>query len=162
MLFTAINRLRGQYKTIGLAIAFTGENEISVLVTPTLKPEVVQSAPHLANPFVVKGTAAEMDAGFEATFERFAASLKGLEEQTQAQIDAAAAATKASAQIKKSGKPVGGTDKRESASQLADLINTGTPAGEDDEKPGGDAAGGSEPKISESALPAVQTADTLF
>jgi PRTRC genetic system protein E len=162
MLFTAINLLRGQYKNLGLAIVFTGEDEISVVVTPTLKPEVAQAAPHLASPFVLKGNAADLDAGFAGAFDRFAEKLKGLEEQTQAQLDAATVASKAAAEAKKTSKPVvPGNAKRENASQLAELINTGTPTngelGEDDEE-----NVGTTPPAETSDAPKVLTGDALF
>jgi PRTRC genetic system protein E len=86
-MFTAIDaEMRGRATAIHIVLSFKGDNKVSVLVTPTLTTEVAEKAPHLATPFVLTGTPAELDAGFATQFKDYSDVTASLQQQVSNQI----------------------------------------------------------------------------
>ena len=131
MLFQSLSKLRGTLVSVGVSVTFAGDDRLTVIVNPTLKPEIAQKSPELATPFVLTATAAELDEGFAAEFGKYGVKVTDLSTQTQSQIAAIEAQSKALAEKvsakKSSSIPVLGSKASTVKADLADLMNQGTP-----------------------------------
>jgi PRTRC genetic system protein E len=139
MLFQSLSALRGKLVSVGVSVTFAGDDRLTVIVNPTLKPEVAQKSPELANPFVLTATAAELDEGFAAEFDKYSVKVTDLSTQAANQIAAMEAQSKVLAEKVRAKAStmtsVPGTKTTNAKAELADLMNLGTTIdlGDDDE-----------------------------
>ena len=177
MFFTELEKvLRSHVASVGMAMTLKGDL-VTVVVTPTMAKEIADKAPHLNNPFVLTGSAADLDSGFASEFQQFAkahatladqvsAQINALQEETRAKAEAAktkAASVKVAPRAGKAGVPASGE------------LNKLLAGGDDADAEGGDEEGEGEDQDSgtasaapslvaktPSSAPAVLTADELF
>ncbi|ABD72096.1 conserved hypothetical protein (plasmid) [Rhodoferax ferrireducens T118] len=89
MFFKTIHReLSSRLASVGMAMTFPGENKVCLIITPTLKAEIAEKAPHLSAPFVLTGTPDDLDAGFVDQFKAYSEVHTSLQQQVTDQIKA--------------------------------------------------------------------------
>jgi PRTRC genetic system protein E len=175
MLFKSIHtELRSRLASVGVAITFAGENKMNVIITPTLKAEVAEKAPHLNAPFMLTGTPEELDAGFAEQFKAYSDVHASLQQQVVDQIASLKAETEAKAQkakddaAKKSANKAttshGGKPASPAGNELAGLLSGDSDDGNADNDE--DAKGSGTPSVLPasvtSASNAPVAADALF
>lgn len=144
MLFQSIHsELRSRLTSVGVAITFAGENKMNVIITPTLKAEVAEKAPHLNAPFMLTGTPEELDAGFADQFKAYSDVHASLQQQVVDQIaslktegEARAQKAKDDATRKSAGKATtsrGGKPTSPAGAELAGLLSGNPDDGDPDE-----------------------------
>lgn len=104
MLFTSLEALRSHCSAVTATIVFRKDGTQQVVVTSTLDKTAGDTPAHLAQPFTLAGTAAELDQGFAGAFSQLATQHRTLAQQAQDQIDAkakAAAEKKSAATVQK-------------------------------------------------------------
>lgn len=92
MLFTSLETLRSHCGAVTATVVFRNDGTLQVVVTTTLNKASGDMPAHLAQPFSLTGTAAELDQGFVAAFGQLADQHRSLAQQAQDQIDAKARA----------------------------------------------------------------------
>lgn len=156
MLFTSLNGLQATHKSINMTIQFTAEGMVLV-VKPELKEGAKEAMPQLAAPFVLRGTAQELDADFAGAFAGDLQQRQTLAEQIQAQ---SAAQQKAAEEAKKVNKPSKYLTGKASKSALDTALEGGSDVEDESSEEGGvpETAPTLEPKQPAGPI----TADDLF
>lgn len=110
-MFQALEAFRGHLKSITVNVAFTSDGQQYVTVTPMVDKTQADRNSALAQPFVLKAAAQELDAGFVSSLSDLAVSHRTLAEQVAAQ---AAALNKPASKSKTSGHKADAADDVES------------------------------------------------
>lgn len=90
--FKELEKLRGRIKTINAAVTLVGVDQISVIVTPKLDEKTLETNPQLGTPFVLTGTAEELDEHFAEQFTGFEIVRADVATQAKSQTQKLAAA----------------------------------------------------------------------